>query len=130
MKPTHAGCIVYRNNEDRKEYLVLTSIKAPHDWVLPKGHIEPGEADEQAALRELQEEANITGTIEKDLGLSKPFRIKDEDIVVHYFLVGVALNVDPGNSTHHENRQFKWLFRDELLKTISFHEIQELLMQI
>lgn len=37
-------------------------------WSLPKGHIEPGETAEQAAMREVAEETGITGTIVGELG--------------------------------------------------------------
>jgi len=37
-------------------------------WSLPKGHIEPGESAEQAAVREVAEETGITGRIVGPLG--------------------------------------------------------------
>jgi len=32
-------------------------------WQLPKGHIEPGESSEQAAVREVREETGVTGRV-------------------------------------------------------------------
>jgi ADP-ribose pyrophosphatase YjhB (NUDIX family) len=37
-------------------------------WSLPKGHIEPGETAEQAAVREIREETGILGDILGELG--------------------------------------------------------------
>src|ERR1700712_5296347 len=37
-------------------------------WSLPKGHIEEGETAEQAAVREVEEETGIAGTIVAELG--------------------------------------------------------------
>ncbi|WP_375490629.1 NUDIX hydrolase [uncultured Jatrophihabitans sp.] len=37
-------------------------------WSLPKGHIEDGETAEQAAVREVEEETGITGTVVAELG--------------------------------------------------------------
>ena len=37
-------------------------------WSLPKGHIEPGETAEQAAVREVEEETGISGEILAELG--------------------------------------------------------------
>jgi 8-oxo-dGTP pyrophosphatase MutT (NUDIX family) len=37
-------------------------------WVLPKGHVEPGETREQAAIREVKEETGLTVTIQQYLG--------------------------------------------------------------
>ena len=38
-------------------------------WSLPKGHIEPGETPEQAAIREVREETGIESEIDKSLGV-------------------------------------------------------------
>ncbi len=65
--------------------LVLSDIEAPFDdlsaaligrvdrrgrtmWSLPKGHIETGETAEQTAMREVEEETGIEGTIIAPLG--------------------------------------------------------------
>ncbi len=37
---------------------------SPGDWVLPKGHLDPGESPEQAALREVEEETGCRARIE------------------------------------------------------------------
>ena len=38
-------------------------------WSLPKGHIEPGESPEEAALREVLEETGIKSSITRSLGV-------------------------------------------------------------
>ena len=38
-------------------------------WGLPKGHVEPNESIENAVLRELHEETNITGDVSGFIGL-------------------------------------------------------------
>jgi 8-oxo-dGTP pyrophosphatase MutT (NUDIX family) len=38
-------------------------------WSLPKGHIEPGETPEQAAIREVAEETGIESEIARELGV-------------------------------------------------------------
>jgi 8-oxo-dGTP diphosphatase len=40
------------------------------DWSLPKGKLDEGEDFEQAALREVEEETGVRGTIEGELGSS------------------------------------------------------------
>ncbi len=37
-------------------------------WGIPKGHLEPGESDADAALREVREETGIEATLEQPLG--------------------------------------------------------------
>jgi 8-oxo-dGTP pyrophosphatase MutT (NUDIX family) len=38
------------------------------EWCLPKGHLEPGETPEQAAVREIAEETGIQGRVVAPLG--------------------------------------------------------------
>ncbi len=60
--PTHAGGIVYRGPAGAREYL-LVRARAAREWVFPKGHIEPDETAEQAAVREVHEEAGVRARI-------------------------------------------------------------------
>jgi 8-oxo-dGTP pyrophosphatase MutT (NUDIX family) len=57
-----AGGVVYRPAAGGWEVL-LVERKRYNDWSLPKGHLEPGETPEAAALREIEEETGIQGRI-------------------------------------------------------------------
>jgi 8-oxo-dGTP pyrophosphatase MutT (NUDIX family) len=41
--------------------LAVSRINPPYEMAIPGGEVDPGETPEQAALRELWEEANVTG---------------------------------------------------------------------
>jgi ADP-ribose pyrophosphatase YjhB (NUDIX family) len=59
-------------------------------WSLPKGHIEPGETAEQAAVREVAEETGISGEIVARLGTIDFWFIADGRRVhktVHHYLM-------------------------------------------
>jgi 8-oxo-dGTP pyrophosphatase MutT (NUDIX family) len=59
-------------------------------WSLPKGHVEPGETAEQAAVREVAEETGIAGEILGSLGTIDFWFIADGRRVhktVHHFLL-------------------------------------------
>lgn len=47
--PTHAGAVVYRGTPGAPQFLPVTALRKCNEWILSKGHIEPGEAPEQAA---------------------------------------------------------------------------------
>ncbi len=51
-----AGVIVFRDDPDDRRYLLLDYGR---HWDFPKGHVEAGESDLEAALRELAEETGI-----------------------------------------------------------------------
>lgn len=59
-------------------------------WALPKGHLEDGESNEQAALREIAEETGITGTVVRPLGTIDYWFVFDNQRIhktVYHFLV-------------------------------------------
>ncbi len=71
-------------------------------WSLPKGHVEPGETIEAAAVREVAEETGITGSVLADLGTIDFWFIAGKRRVhktVHHFLLaahsGTLSNDDP-----------------------------------
>ena len=51
------GVVPFRWRNGEKEYLIL--LQSNHFWSFPKGHMEPGETEEQTALRELREETGL-----------------------------------------------------------------------
>lgn len=55
------GVIPFRQRENTKEYLILRQKN--HAWSFPKGHMEPGETEEQTAHRELKEETGLYGEL-------------------------------------------------------------------
>lgn len=59
-------------------------------WSLPKGHIEPGETAEQAAVREVEEETGIIGRVVAPLGTIDFWFVAEDRRVhktVHHFLM-------------------------------------------
>jgi len=87
-----AGGVVYRREEEAIEIALAARRTRRGDlaWGLAKGAIEPGETEEQAAVREVLEETGLEVDVESDLGDIRYFYVWDGVRVrkrVHFFLM-------------------------------------------
>ncbi len=112
--PRAAGAVVFRRSERGIRILVLRAYK---NWDFPKGMIEPGESELDAARREVEEETGLSG-------LEYPFGEEFKETlpysgnkVARYYLAQtdaekIALPVSPelGRPEHHE---YRWVSLDE-----------------
>jgi 8-oxo-dGTP pyrophosphatase MutT (NUDIX family) len=55
-----AGFVVYREGEPRRFLLVRSALTRRPVWEFPKGAIEAGESESEAAVRELEEETGLS----------------------------------------------------------------------
>ena len=85
-QPTHAGGVVYRQRPNGREYLLVQASRRPEKWVLPKGHIEPGEQPEETAIREVHEETGVWAEVEKAAG-STCYEVEGKPVHVRFFLM-------------------------------------------
>lgn len=58
-RETSAGAVVFRVSPRGTRQFLLLQYRAGH-WEFPRGHIEKGETEEQAARREIREETGLT----------------------------------------------------------------------
>jgi 8-oxo-dGTP pyrophosphatase MutT (NUDIX family) len=99
--------------------------KPPGLWALPKGRIDPGEASEATALREVAEETGARGRSLGKLGdVRYVFTWDGERIfkVVSFFLVryeGGRLG-DVPEAFRHEVAEARWLPLDEAPKLLAY----------
>jgi len=82
-----AGGIAVRREAGRWTVLLVRARRDPSLWIFPKGHIEPGERADEAALRETQEEAGVDGTLVGPVGRPLEFQSGREPVRVQYFLI-------------------------------------------
>jgi 8-oxo-dGTP pyrophosphatase MutT (NUDIX family) len=117
-----AGAIVVSIGKDGIPLTLLVTAKRNADhWVFPKGHVEPGETLEVAAVREAEEEAGVTGVIIGVAG-STEFALGSHTYRVHYF---VLMTRDTGRPER--GRQMKWCAYDEAIELLPFENTRALL---
>jgi 8-oxo-dGTP pyrophosphatase MutT (NUDIX family) len=118
------GGIVFRRDGDAVSILLVRAKRDPTVWVLPKGHIEPGESEAETALRETQEEAGVTGELIGPVGRPLEFDNGREFVRVQYFLIR-ALSESP----HTDGRHKQWFPFDDALAVVQFEETRRLLRE-
>lgn len=110
------GAVLVRERDDRGPAppLVLLGkrdenrVSYPGVWDVLGGHIEPGEAAEQALVRELREEAGVTPTAWRSLGeFREPLPGKDGTVVLRLYAVTAWTGV-PRNRSPKEHSEVSW----------------------
>lgn len=122
---THSGGLVYKKEDGKKKYLVITSSKDPSRWVLPKGHIEQDETPQFTAIREVMEETGILALPVKAIGYQRYVRA-NENVHVKYYLMKYVQTA----SVSTEQRKMLWLSKKEAIKQISFTETKRMVEQL
>jgi len=88
-----AGGVVYRRDAGGEVEVALAARRTRRGqlaWGLAKGAIEPGESDDEAAVREVREETGLEAVIEADLGDIRYFYVWEGVRIrkrVHFFLM-------------------------------------------
>ena len=88
---TSAGGIILRDVKGELKIALAQRRKNSKPWTLPKGHVDPGESLEQAALREIYEETGLQNVqLLKYLGSFFRESLKSngdiEQKTIHFFL--------------------------------------------
>ena len=133
-KEFSAGAIIFKKEKEMALFLLLYSSRNKI-WSFPKGHLEAGEAEKDAMLREIREETGVTdlkfidGFREEDIYEAKSNRGPNAGRIIEkhsiYFLVETnATNV---SVEHKEITDYKWLNIHEALKLLAFDSLKRLL---
>ena len=105
------------------EYLLVEARRSRGEWVLPKGHIEPGETPEAAAVREVQEEAGVRAAVVARAGESE-YELDGKSVRVMFFLMRYQ-----GEAVPHEDRARVWRRYADALGLLRFDDTRRVLMQ-
>ena len=115
-----AGAVTFRITGGAHEILLVRARKNPEHWIFPKGHIEPGESSEAAAIRELREEAGVLGEIVEPLGVIE-FRYRSDTVRVQYYLCRFRDQIDAG-----EGREMQWCSLERAIELLPFPDMRDL----
>lgn len=137
-KPVRAaGFIIFRRMPNIQYLLMQTSYGKNH-WSPPKGHLDPGENDLQAAYRETEEEAGFPASA---LRLVDDFKVelkytvtshrdgKDRPKITTYWLAELLKPHENVVKMSDEHQDFKWLALEEAKTTAGYPDFQQALDQ-
>lgn len=131
-----SGAVVYKKENNEYFFLLVYSVRNK-EWSFPKGHIEKGETELEAAKREIFEETGI-----KDLKFIDNFKFTDSYLIkgtlpetkgetvtkkVVYYLCYTNSNcINPDDN---EIGNCKWFDFSQALKILKFENQHKLLKQ-
>src|SRR5262245_21717199 len=124
-----AGCVVYRYDAQGALWLLLIQDRYGK-WTIPKGHLEDGETDAAAAVREVFEETGIHGELGSLIGqveyhvLSKKGERRLKQVT--FFLLRTTastLSLQADEGIH----AAEWLSPDAALARIDYPQVRDVL---
>jgi 8-oxo-(d)GTP phosphatase len=108
-----AGAVLWREADpvgDDPSGLEVAVVHRPHhrDWSLPKGKVDPGETDEEAALREVEEETGLRAKLGPELEATRYRDRKGRLKQVRYWLMEPADGKAPKFRPNDEIDEVRW----------------------
>jgi 8-oxo-dGTP pyrophosphatase MutT (NUDIX family) len=119
---THAGGVVYRRKNEKIKFMLVTASKKRSEWVLPKGHIEPGEDPRNTVVREVREE---TGHWARVVDWLDDFPLSQDEgaPMVRWFLLEAC---EKTTGWRPEGRRRGWLSPELAIKKANFDDTKAL----
>jgi len=135
VSETSAGGVVVRRIDGRVHVALLRTEHARGDvWILPKGHVELslGETQEQAAVRESQEELGISNLVlKRQLGSTRYHFFTERGRVtktVYYYLME-SLDGELHPQAEEGLLEAKWMTVREALKKITYATDRDIILR-
>ncbi len=112
--PTHAGGVVWRRDQSALRFLLVRPLDGTEVWVLPKGHIEPGETTAEAAVREVLEEAGVEAELGPEVG-QVSYAVGSKRVSCVFFLLRWVADTAAA-----EERACRWATLEEVRALVPF----------
>jgi transcription antitermination protein NusB len=128
IKEMSAGGMVYRQEEDGYYFCLI--LDAYDKWTFPKGHVDKGEKEEKAALREITEETGLENLKsegylgETEVKVHKPNEKPFRKLIKYYLVATTDLKLIVPNTT--ELKDVKWYTAKEALDILGYDNAKDI----
>ena len=116
-----AGGVVFRQEGGWIKVLISRQPGSGR-WVLPKGHVEPGEMLEEAAMREVEEETGVRAQVVAALGTPDNYTFISHGVEiqksVYYFLMRFESEV--ARDANNRMEMVAWLPLDSAIEMLDY----------
>lgn len=123
-----SGAVVFRREDDKILYLLLKYENKNTYFGFPRGNIEEGEEEKEAARREIKEETNLdVEFIEGFKESANWFYRRDGETISKKAIFFIA-EAKPGEvEISHEHVGFKWLTFEKAIDELGFENAKKIL---
>jgi 8-oxo-dGTP diphosphatase len=123
-----AGGVVARAVPDGVLELLIVHRPRYDDWTLPKGKAEPGESDEECALREVEEETSLVCTLGDEVAVTRYEDARGRPKRVRYFW----MTPDEGSEASPQNEvdAVHWVTLEGALEALSYARDREVVRRL
>lgn len=128
--------VVYKNNENKIEYLLLKRKLHWKGWEFPKGGIEFFETKKHAVLREVKEETNLKIIKIKKFNVKGKYvynkKLKDRPNIIgqKYFLYSAKVMEGNVKIDEREHFNFKWMNFKEAKNKLTWINQKQCLLEV
>jgi 8-oxo-dGTP pyrophosphatase MutT (NUDIX family) len=124
LEQISAGGVAFRVSDSKAE-VAIVSVKPSRRWQLPKGLIDAGEREEQAAVREVREEAGIECELIEKIETVEYWYFaqnKGERVRYHKFVHFFLLKYVAGETENHDHEiaEARFVSIDEAIEMLAF----------
>ncbi len=124
MAEISAGAITYTVKGDEILYLLIRDFHG--NWGFPKGHLEEGESEEEAAVREISEEAGIAIRLDNSFKEELRYVMPNGILKISIYFLGEYENQIPVRQAE-EVDEIRLLPYDEAMDLLTFGNMKEVL---
>jgi 8-oxo-dGTP pyrophosphatase MutT (NUDIX family) len=125
-----AGAVLWRPRSGGQVEVAVVHRPHHRDWSLPKGKVDPGESDEHAALREVEEETGVRPRLGPELGVARYRDGRGRPKQVRYWLMEPAdPDERPKFQPNHEIDELRWCSAADTGKLLSYEHDRKLITE-